>query len=579
MNRELNEKQQLVRSLKEQEESLVRKWQNMETSEDMRQSVNNELSRLRTQHRQGVECRSITKLSKLYGGNIKLPRPTCGYVNLVPGLELTQDQEELLNFGLNCHFNVKPRKHRKRIELEVLLDNIHSLEKAGKVTTTTDLQSHLITEASKERGPFRSSLVHQRHIEAAKQLKSNENIIIRRADKTAAFVIMRKEEYLNKMDNILSDTTKFKKITRNPTDTIKKKINTIIKKIHATKSTIRLPVLTGEYSAGYAYGTVKTHKNGNPLRPIISQIPTPSYLLAKKLNDILTPYIPNDYALASAQDFLEILKTTPQSQNNIIASLDVESLFTNVPVDRTIEFILDRVYRCNDTPSLDIPEDQLRELLKICTKEAPFTCPRGEMYCQIDGVAMGSPLGVLFANFFMGSTESTVVKKQRPAIYARYVDDIFVCIKDTSELLLLKEELQKSSGLNFTYEESKEGRLPFLDILVTAQEAGFKTTVYTKKTNTGLCLNGNSECPQNYINSTISAYIKRALTHCSTWENTHEELQRITQVLVNNGYKNTDINNAIKKEINKFQHQTKTKNNEEYIKLYYKSRMSPAYKT
>ena len=116
------------------------------TPAGLRDNIDKELARLRTQHRQGVESRNIAKLSRLYGGNIKLPRPTSGYINLVPELELTYDQEELLNFGLNCHFNTKPRQHRKRMELEVLLDNIQTLEKAGKVTTSNELHLHLKKE-------------------------------------------------------------------------------------------------------------------------------------------------------------------------------------------------------------------------------------------------------------------------------------------------------------------------------------------------------------------------------------------------------------------------------------------------
>ncbi|XP_050707450.1 uncharacterized protein LOC126992689 [Eriocheir sinensis] len=288
---------------------------------------------------------------------------------------------------------------------------------------------------------------------------------------------MAKEEYLSKMDSILSDTSKFKKIRRNPTDDIKKKINATCRAINiATKST-RFPKLTGEFSPGCAYGNVKTHKTGNPLRPIISQIPTATYTVAKKLNEILAPYTPMSHALTSTNDFLEILRTAPPADNHIIASLDVESLFTNVPVNRTIQIIMDRVYRCEETEPLDIPEEDLRTLLEICTKEAPFTCPRGDMYCQVDGVAMGSPLGVLFANFFMGTIESMALKDQQPSIYARYVDDIFIRVKNIDELQKLKQQLSNISGLNFTFEESQEGRLPFLDVLVSPQDSGFNTSV------------------------------------------------------------------------------------------------------
>ncbi|XP_076045750.1 uncharacterized protein LOC143027993 [Oratosquilla oratoria] len=328
--------------------------------------------------------------------------------------------------GLNCHYLTKPRPHRKRLEIEVLLDDIQHLEKAGQVKTTPDLQPALLAEANKTRGSYHSKFVNGNHLLAAKELRNNPDITIRRADKTAAFVIINREDYTHKIDSILSDTTKFTKITRNPTDSIKKKLNKIITSINANMDSPKFPKLTGEYSLGYAFGNIKTHKPGNPIRPIISQIPTATYSIAKKLNELLTPYVPSTYAIASAPDFLEILRDSPSNEDAIIASLDVESLFTNVNVDQTIDFILKRVYHCDDTTPLNIFEKSLRSLLEICTKEAPFTCPNGRMYKQIVGVAMGSPLGVLFANFFMGTIETELLAEARPSIYCRYVDDIFV---------------------------------------------------------------------------------------------------------------------------------------------------------
>ena len=75
-------------------------------------------------------------------------------------------------------------------------------------------------------------------------------------------------------------------------------------------------------------------------------------------------------------------------------------------------------------PTLTIPEENQCTVLQLCTKEAPFTSPRGRMHQQIDGVAMGSPLGVLFANFYMGTIETTALKNNKPPIY-----DIFVLTK------------------------------------------------------------------------------------------------------------------------------------------------------
>jgi len=54
-----------------------------------------------------------------------------------------------------------------------------------------------------------------------------------------------------------------------------------------------------------------------------------------------------------------------------------------------------------DIPPPTIPKDLMEQLLLVCTTETPFRLPNGDAYLQIDGVSMGSPLGPLFANFYM----------------------------------------------------------------------------------------------------------------------------------------------------------------------------------
>ena len=166
----------------------------------------------------------------------------------------------------------------------------------------------------------------------------------------------------------------------------------------------------------------------------------------------------------------------------------------------------------------------------------------------------------------------------KPHICGRYVDDIFVSVKNQEELQQLKHRLTEASVLNFTHEEAVQNSLPFLDVLTTATNAGFTTTVYTKPSNIGSCLNGKSECPQRYRTSTMNAYIRRALTHCSTWNNTHQELERVTQVLINNGYENTEVNTAIRNAIDKW-YKKEDPEKTSKILLYYKNIMSTEYKT
>lgn len=92
--------------------------------------------------------------------------------------------------------------------------------------------------------------------------------------------------------------------------------------------------------------------------------------------------------------------------------MDVESLFTNVPVDETINMMYNKLYRSKET-TFPIDETSLRQLLEACTKEAPFYAPDGNMYLQVDCVAMGSPLGVLFTNFYMCTIEERIFSTLR----------------------------------------------------------------------------------------------------------------------------------------------------------------------
>lgn len=93
---------------------------------------------------------------------------------------------------------------------------------------------------------------------------------------------MKKQNYHLKLENILNDSSKFMKITCNPTDSFKELSVTIIA-ISAANKEVQSQKLSVEYSPGYIYGNIKTHWSGNPFLPIISQIPTPTYALTTSL--------------------------------------------------------------------------------------------------------------------------------------------------------------------------------------------------------------------------------------------------------------------------------------------------------
>ena len=86
--------------------------------------------------------------------------------------------------------------------------------------------------------------------------------------------------------------------------------------------------------------------------------------------------------------------------------LDVDSLFTNIPQDETIDICSDSI--CNDNENTTkIPEEVFRNLVNIATKESFFMF--NKFYKQIDVVAMGSTLSPALANIFMSSLKMMVV--------------------------------------------------------------------------------------------------------------------------------------------------------------------------
>ena len=96
--------------------------------------------------------------------------------------------------------------------------------------------------------------------------------------------------------------------------------------------------------------------------------------------------------------FLSLLQDR-SSSGKIMTSFDITSLFTNVPVDFTINLILDSVFRRSDEFN-GLNSRCMKKLLEWVVKTTTFQF-KGRFYRQIDGVAMGSPIAPLMADVCM----------------------------------------------------------------------------------------------------------------------------------------------------------------------------------
>ena len=128
-----------------------------------------------------------------------------------------------------------------------------------------------------------------------------------------------------------------------------------------------------------------------------------------------------------------------------MASLDVESLFTNIPLKETINNCVNDLHNKN-LYNGKLNKKELFQLLETATSESSFIFDF-LLYKQIDGVAMGSPLGPTLANAFLCHYEKEWLENCpsffKPVVYKRYVDDICVLFTSKDHLQFFLDYMNK----------------------------------------------------------------------------------------------------------------------------------------
>ena len=209
------------------------------------------------------------------------------------------------------------------------------------------------------------SRLNRDEINALKTLSKNKDPIIQKSDKRNLIVPINKSDYLDKMYNILSDSKKFVKSSLvddkhlNFIIRIEKKLTDLLKELKASEAiseTNYKKLKPSGYSFGVLYGLCKTYKNFldkcPPLTRILSAIKTPFYNLAKFLVPLFEPITKNKFTVKNSFELSkEIYEQNPEY---FMVSLDVASLFTNIPLEETVKICFDSLYKnqellCNIT--------------------------------------------------------------------------------------------------------------------------------------------------------------------------------------------------------------------------------------
>ena len=173
----------------------------------------------------------------------------------------------------------------------------------------------------------------------------------------------------------------------------------------------------------------------------------------------------------------------------------------------------------------------LTRTCRSCSWSNPAqTCPflkdnhfvfNGQLYDQLDGVAMASPLGPSMANIFMCALEQKYLNgcplEFKPVLYRRYVDDTYCLIRHREHVDKFLEHINKfHPNIRFTVEVEEDNNLSFLDVLVTHEQGGFSTSLYRKKTFTVLYTDYASLAPDRYKINLVRILVFSAFHICSS---------------------------------------------------------------
>ena len=509
--------------------------------------LNQTAGRLREQVRR-KKNETLARLRKFQLGEGKLQHSTI--VNLA-GVELTEVEKDVLCRGLN--FAIPPKTANIANEVEAEFELCWE-QLSNKVPTSTEKERNckaalagLARQYANQKVDKTGYPLRKEHFEAIRELKKNHDLIITRPDKGNGVVILRRSDYVEKMLSILSQEGKFCRIgdadkhdgTLQQERALQAFLLRALRNGHISRETYERIRPVGS-TRPRMYGLPKTHKQGVPLRPILSMVNAPQHAMARWLTEVLQPVLDkySDHTIRDSFQFcsnLEEFETHHDQTQTFMCSFDVVSLFTNIPLAETLQICLDALYRSEDISPPTIPESLLKKLLLKATTEVEFSFD-GVMYRQIDGVAMGSPLGPVLANIFVGYCESKLEQAHWPLMYNRFVDDAFAVFNNEEESHDFFRELNElHPALKFTTDAETDNQFPFLDVDVRRQDGKFRRSVYRKKTFTGLYTRWESFGPASQKIALIRSLTSRAVKIC-TDNALPDEVAKLKELFANNGY-------------------------------------------
>ncbi|XP_070548154.1 uncharacterized protein [Ptychodera flava] len=386
---------------------------------------------------------------------------------------------------------------------------------------------------------------------ALQQLTNREDLTIKAADKGGGIVVMDTSWYIDKCNDHLQNQSFYKELDHDPTDLYIGELENKVRKWEKNKwisRDIASKLIPKEPKPGHFYGLPKIHKENTPLRPIIPQCQALTSPLAAYVDHVLQPIV---------QSLPSYLKDTTHHlidshdiivpDNSILVTMDVISLYTNIPHDYGIQAVREALADNNVSPS---NQQLITEMLEFILTRNYFQFD-GKYFLQVQGTAMGSKVAPSYANITMGKLEKQILANcpTKPMQWRRFIDDIrFIWLKTLQELLQFHEYCNSiHPSLKFTIEYS-DTEISFLDTKMMMRENKIHTTVYSKPTDKHSYLLPSSCHPRHIFKSIPQGQALRYRRICSSTDLYNKEVENLHRHLTDRNYKQSSIVTAITKQ-------------------------------
>lgn len=395
----------------------------------------------------------------------------------------------------------------------------------------------------------RPSFDHQL-LTSIRQKSIKNDIIFTKADKGHTVISLKKDDYIKKTLDFLS-AGNYIMIKNDPTNKFLEKLKITVRECDSIFGDIgKRKIIPTNPQPPRLYSLIKLHKSGNPIRPVVSFISAPSYLVSQYLINIIKTYtgFVAKYSIKNSFELVSKIKDVYLPNNAKFISFDVSNLFPSIPPKDTLLIVKDLLIKKNVNI---IIQDHILQMLEVCLEQNYFLF-NDKYYYSENGLIMGNPLSPLLAEIFMNNLEEKIyshpISKQF-LYYFRYVDDILVCFKGTDRQLSTLQQFLNTlhPNITFTTELEENNSLNFLDLTLTKDNNKHIFSIFHKPSQTDITIHNTSFHPYQQKMLAYSSMIHRLINIPLPPAEFKKELSIIKQIAINNGYDYKMVNDILNK--------------------------------